>query len=49
MIKGVNKFVDTKWWKFKWSLRSKSGILHIRNVNGDGTALDLTGWIWTDI
>ena len=34
--KEFNKFVDTKWWKFNWSLRSKSGILHIREMSAWG-------------
>ena len=40
--KEFNKFIKTKWWKFKWSLRSKSGILHIREMSS-------LGWHGTDI
>jgi len=36
------KFVNTKWWKFKWSLRSNSGILHIREMAS-------LGWHGTNI
>jgi hypothetical protein len=34
------KFIKTKWWKFNWSLRSKSGILHIR---------EMAAWGWHGI
>ncbi len=35
-----NKFITTKWWKFNWSLRSNSGILHIR---------EMAAWGWHGI
>jgi len=35
-----NKFIRTKWWKFNWSLRSNSGILHIR---------EMAAWGWHGI
>ncbi len=40
--KEFNKFIKTKWWKFNWSLRSKSGILHIREMAS-------LGWHGVDI
>ena len=35
-----SKFIKTKWWKFNWSLRSNSGILHIR---------EMAAWGWHGI